>query len=89
MPADGSAEGEKSVRGAAGAAGEMERLDMEKTSGERERSEPGGALSRPQRLKSVPAALFLSRSDTRNWDSGRLSCGAAEAASHVRIIPQR
>src|SRR5215208_300725 len=60
MPADGSAEGEKSVRSAAGAAAEMERLDIEKTSGERERSEPGGALSRTRRLKPVPAVLSLS-----------------------------
>jgi hypothetical protein len=34
---------------------------MKGTSGERERDEPGGALSRPLRLKSLPAGLSLSR----------------------------
>ena len=33
---------------------------MKRTSGERERAEPAGALSRPDRLKPVPAGLSLS-----------------------------
>jgi hypothetical protein len=33
---------------------------MKETSGERERAEPAGALSRPDRLKPVPAVLSLS-----------------------------
>src|SRR5882757_5413367 len=46
--------------GAACTAAVTEALDMEETSGERERIEPRGALSRPRRLKPVPAALCLS-----------------------------
>src|ERR1700741_5179493 len=42
------------------AAGESEGVVMEETSGERERAEPPGALSRPDRLKPVPAVLSLS-----------------------------
>ena len=45
---------------AAKAAAEAEVVVMEGTSGERERVEPRGALSRPHRLKPVPAVLSLS-----------------------------
>jgi hypothetical protein len=47
--------------GAAERAGaELEGFVMKETSGERERAEPPGALSRPDRLKPVPAVLSLS-----------------------------
>ena len=59
MPVDGPTEAEASERNGAGAAAEMERFDMEETSREREWTEPRGALSRPRRLKPVPAVLFL------------------------------
>ena len=42
------------------AAAEIEGFVMKETSGERERAEPPGALSRPDRLKPVPAVLSLS-----------------------------
>src|SRR5574337_1722844 len=42
------------------AAAELEGFVMKRTSGERERAEPMGALSRPDRLKPVPAGLSLS-----------------------------
>jgi hypothetical protein len=42
------------------AAAELEGFVMKRTSGEQERAEPQGALSRPDRLKPVPAGLFLS-----------------------------
>jgi hypothetical protein len=45
--------------GAAGTAADAEAIVMEVTSGERETEEPAGALSRPHRLKPVPANLFL------------------------------
>src|SRR5437667_236137 len=41
------------------AAAELEGFVMKGTSGERERAEPPGALSRPDRLKPVPASLPL------------------------------
>src|SRR5579872_3305885 len=42
------------------AAAELEGFVMKETSGERERAELPGALSRPDRLKPVPAVLSLS-----------------------------
>ena len=48
-----------------------------------------GALSRPRRLKPVPAALFLSRPGARGWYDARTSCGAAEATPQAWIIRQR
>ena len=42
------------------AAAELEEFVMKGTSGERERAEPPGALSRPDQLKPVPADLSLS-----------------------------
>jgi hypothetical protein len=48
-----------SGNGAAARAAVTERSFMEGTSGERERGEPTGALSRPHRLKPVPADLSL------------------------------
>ena len=42
------------------AAGEIEGFVMKETSGERVWAEPPGALSRPERLKPVPADLSLS-----------------------------
>src|SRR5579872_2898814 len=41
-------------------AAELEGFVMKRTSGEQERAEPLGALSRPDRLKPVPAGLSLS-----------------------------
>ena len=53
------------------AAAELEGFVMKGTSGERERAEPPGALSRPDRLKPVPAGLSLS---SRRW-AARLASG--------------
>jgi hypothetical protein len=58
MPADESVDVQASELSGAGTA-ERESFDMKETSGERERYEPGSALSRPHRLKSVPAVLSL------------------------------
>jgi hypothetical protein len=50
---------------------ERESFDMKETSGERERYEPGSALSRPHRLKSVPAVLSLLGIDVRMPSKGK------------------
>jgi len=55
------ADGGASDGAAERAAAELEGFVMKETSGERERAEPAGALSRPDRLKPVPADLSLSR----------------------------
>jgi hypothetical protein len=56
MAADAAASGGVAERTAA----ELEGFVMKETSGERERAEPPGALSRPDRLKPVSADLSLS-----------------------------
>src|ERR1700733_4393353 len=56
MAADAGAIDGTAERAVAG----LEGLVMKRTSGEQERAEPQGALSRPDRLKPVPAGLSLS-----------------------------
>ncbi len=57
---DGGGCSRKRWRSRRRAAAELEGFVMKETSGERERAEPPGALSRPDRLKPVPADLSLS-----------------------------
>src|SRR5438105_13660750 len=59
--AESAPAGKAADRAAAIAVTEEDGIVMKKTSGERGRIEPRGALSRPRRLKPVPARLFLWR----------------------------